>query len=741
MNQQSMFGAALLKGADPTSPSAVLLQELRGQTANRGAIVDSATAKSAISLEGFGESQRIGVEGAITTFRGFAQQAYNAIKAKDKPALGIAQEQAAVISGIAGSAVPEYLKSARYGESALKQSEGLSNDGRELTRVIGHGMIAGAMDTRVPAFEAYDERQNRDAVGFSIAYNLQASRQGEFGEAFFPTVVVNPDQVGFTVQIRLLFAYSEVQRLATGALNAFNRKNLIRAIIDATILAVDQTKIIPVYRTGGTDSSANFVAAITPVTLTVDGAPLTTAPLKIGATFSLLGISQTTAALAAGLEDQTDAIDSSVRLQKVYLHLTKTVASVTTDEYIPFDVSQLPTSDFNAAVQGNTRKLQLNFSTQDLLVTGNMTLTDGTTSTLLAALGTNTARLKFDISGSIVQDTGDTTTMAGAVSVAAVNDNAGNALSTGSGAGATVAAVFVNAAIVGYDLLAYRTNSNRRNRGKLIDIQHVNYLYTVPLLPPISALRPVTSSDANDGNLLSDLVTATRTQTANAAVTALLNAQAMLAAYANSADVINNQPQLFGAASQLVTPAYIADAIDCATTIDSLKSQDRALDLQSLLINRIRDVSFRLYVESGYGPASEAMHEGQPPKPVVIIGTDPIIARYLTLTGDTRLVGDLFDYKIVASFDSRMAGKMLISFGQESSFNSGVPNPLHFGNMAWRPELTLVLPMVRNGAQSLELTVQPSYRHVVNLPLMASITVTNISSVIGSKVPVNMHTV
>ena len=734
-----------MKGSELKSPTEQLLASLVGSTAGRGAFLQPATATAAVALEGYGESHAADVNSAIDTFKSLAKQAYGELNLADKSdRLSIAQESAGAVAGIVAQGAKSYQPQQRFSEASLSKHAGISTNGHEVTTVIGHGNIPGAMDSRVPAMEAYDERENRNVTAYSVAYNLQASRQGEFGEAFFPTVVVAPDQVGFNVAIRLLFAYNEVQRAVTGASNTsqYNRKNLIRAIIDATILAIDQTKIIPVVRTGaGQDSTACFVpsTAIAPVAiLNADGQSVTTAPLAIGApTFSLLGVSQTNAAVGAGLEDQTDALDSSVRLQKIYLHVT----DGTHNEYIPFDVSALPTSDFNAAPQGNTRKLQLNFATKDLLVTGNMQTVTGATSVVLATLGTNVARLKVSINASIVQDTADTDSMAGAVTVNAGYDSSGNALDLTTGAGATVAGVFSGTTVVGYDLLAYRTNSNRRNRGKLIDVQHVNYLYTVPLLPPISALRPVTASDANDGNLLSDLVTATRTQTANAAVTALLNAQSTLAAYANSPDVILQQPQLFGASSQLVTPTYITDAVDCSTSIDSIKSQDRATDLQAVLINKIRDMAFRAWTESGYGPAAEAMYEGQPPKVVVIIGTDPIIARYLTLTGDTRLVGDMFDYKIVPSFDSRMAGKLIFSFGHEASFNSGVPNPLHFGNMAWRPELTLMLPMVRNGAQSMELTVQPSYRHVVNLPIMCSLTVTNIQLVIGSKVAINMHTV
>lgn len=733
---KSLFGNKLGGVKSERTASVELVTKLVGQIAGKATFVDSKVATSAIAMEGYSESATPDIEQAVSSLQALIKQSIHGIR--DIGNLSIAQEEAATIAGFAGTIPKQYNQRANASEQQLKQM--FAQPQGNVKTVVAPNGFDGA--DRL-AMEAFDERQNRNAMAYSVAYNLQASRQSEFGEAFYPTVVVTPDNVGFTVAVRLLFAYSEVIRAASGAKNEFNRQNIIRAIIDSTILAVDQTKLIPVYRQASpanpaTDSYQYFAAGVSPTTLQVDNAPLVTAPLAIGASFSILGICQTNANLAAGQEDQTDAVDSSVRLKNIYIQITGTSGGSPVTEIFEFDVSQLPTSDFNAAPQGNTRLLQLNFNTKALLVTSATKTIAGASSVLLAALGTNSVRLAANVFGSIVQDLGDTSTQASLPTVAAVNDNSGNLLSTASGTGATVAAVFSTASVIGYDLTAYRTNSNRRNRGKLLDIQHVNYLYTIPLLPPITALRPVGDTEADDGNRLSNLITATRVQTANKAVTALLEAKTFLASFAASPDVTVDQPFVFGAASLLVTPAYVSNDIDCATAIDSLTTSQRATDLQTLLMNKIRDMATRLFVSSGFGPASEAMYEGAPPKPVVIIGTDPILYRYLTLTGDLRLLGDMFDYKIVMSYDSRMAGQLIFSFGSESSFNSGVPNPLHFGNMGWKPELTLMMPMVRNGSNVMELTVQPSYRHVNNLPIMGVLNVTNIASVIGGKVALNV---
>ena len=733
---KTLFGNAPGGSLKEVTPSGKLLESFQQHVSGRGSLIPTAAAKSAISMEGYGESSAPDVETALTNLKQMIVQATSGIS--ELKNLKISQEQAAVVGGFAGSAVQEFLRRPALSDADLRASYSRVNEG-VMTAVIGTDTESSS---RRVSLEAFDEKANRTAMTFSVAYNLQASRQSDFGEAFYPTVVVTPDNVGFNMSVRLLYAYSEVQRQTTGALNQFNRQNIIRAIIDSTILAVDQSKLIPVYRSStppnpATDNVNVFAPGITPTTLVVDNQPLITAPYAVGQKFSILGVCQTNAMLAAGMEDQTDAVDSSVRLKNIYIQLGTGAGA----EIIQVDVSQLPTSDFNAAPQGNTRLLALNFNTNSILFNASTQTIAGVPSTHLAALGTASMRLSVQAFGQIVQDLGDTVVNAMAPTVVAVNDNQGNVLSQASGIGATAVAAVDGATVIGYDLIAFRTNSNRRNRGKLLDIQHVNYLYTVPLLPPITALRPVGDTEANDGNLLSNLITATRVQTANAAVTALLNTQAFLAAYANSPDVIANQPTVFGVASNLVVPAYDSQTIDVSTALDSLTSSDRAQDLQVLLMNKIRDMATRLYVNCGYGPASEAMYEGSPPKPLVIIGTDPTIYRYLTLTGDLRYLGDMFDYKIVMSYDQRLSGKLVFSFGSEASLNSGVPNPLHFGNMGWKPELTLMMPMVRNGANVMELTVQPSYRHVTNLPVMGALNILNIQSVIASKVQINNHPV
>lgn len=144
-----------------------------------------------------------------------------------------------------------------------------------------------------------------------------------------------------------------------------------------------------------------------------------------------------------------------------------------------------------------------------------------------------------------------------------------------------------------------------------------------------------------------------------------------------------------------------------------------------------------MITDSGYKVAADAVYDGAAPKPLVIVGTSPTIASYLTLNGDTRTLGDTMDIKIVETYDERIRDQIYIGLGASVNYNSGVPAPLHNGNMAWKPELPIFAPISRNDQISQELTVHPCFRHVQNLPVMGRITVTNLHTVVSSKVAIH----
>lgn len=631
-----------------------------------------------------------------------------------------AQIDAATAAGIMAADVPGFL-------THKVDFPTVATEGMALVPAFGDDVVAN----RAFGLEAYDERENRNATVYSVAYNMQAARQDEFGETHFPTITVTPDNVGFSVTVRMMMVYNELQRNISGALDRFDKKNIIRAIADPTILKNEQTRIVPVYRP---QSAHNFVdpALIAPRTISLEGEAITTAPLAVGKKFSLLGVSQTDALLANGVQDMTDTIDTAIKLTHLHVQVGQDVLS--------FDVSNLPLSEFSYSPQGNYRLMVLNFDTTSVLVNKNTKRADGSPLTTLAAIAANDliVRLNLTMSGSVNIELGDTSVFGNQPNVHTVQNAAGELLDLASAPASDLVTAFENAKIIGYDLKAYRANVNRRQRGQLIDVTSFTQLYNVPLLAPITALRPVTSDGQTDTSDLQALVTATRIRTSNSAVGALLEASRQLREYVDARDVIGTGPDVLGVGRFFVRPTYHEDTIDMNLVVDSIKSHERAADIQAALVSKVRDLAYRMYRDSEYKAAADALAGGLAPVPVVNIGTDPVLARYLTVTGDLRTLGGEFECRIVSTLDRRVAGKIFLTFGVYDENRNVAPNPLNFGNMAWSPELTLTVPITRNGGISKETAVQPRFRFLVNCPIMAVLDVTGIQDVLN-KVPVNMN--
>lgn len=653
----------------------------------------------------------------------------NTRKTLKMPSLGLAQESAAVIGGlIAGNARAVLARSLNTPNTLAQEAARYRN-----CRVVNvPGAIASLHDRpQNLSMEAYDEKANGNVVAYSVAYNADASRQDDFGEQHYPTVTCDQNSLGFTMSIQLHLIQEEVRRTLDGNVNDFGRQNIIRAAVDPDLLRNDQTEIVPVYRDDGSehDTTHHFAPAsdVAPIVRKIDRHDVKTSALKFGAKFDPLGLCQSEALMNAGVMDQTDAIDPAIVMSELYIKL----GAAGGNAVLKYNTANLPLTQFNAAPQGNGRQMTLNFTTEHLRVTSQTKKLDGTPITqLVTALDGYTVRLATSAFGNLLLDRGDTQLNAGPVTVHSITSNSGVQISTKDGAGKAIADLFIGATSAYFSLRMYRTNSNKLNRGQMIDDQTYHQLYAVPTLPPITALRPVGETEANDGERVQALIVTTKMRSSNLAVERHLAYLGTLKEIYNEHDSHLSQPDTLGMARFLVNVAYEehvgANAVDVADVINSLESKDHAENVRSVLTNLIQDMTARLYFKSALLVARQMTLGTGQTKPLVILGTDPYIANYLYVQGDTRTMGDMFDFKVVATMNKNMNGKITVAFGDSSALNSGVPNMLHWGSMLWRPEITAIMPVSRNGRLSNEVTVTPSLLHINHLPIGGIIEVKNI---------------
>lgn len=597
------------------------------------------------------------------------------------------------------------------------------------TAAVGAIPAASDLGRIKPAMESYDEKENRAAAVYTVAYNLQAARQDEFGEAFYPTVTVAPDQQGYHIQIQLVNLINEIRRKTSGDLDNWNRKNIVHVVRNPGLIQSDSTKLVPVYRD---DSKHNFVDATVLATSNVplNGETVTTSALAVGKTFSLLGISQTSFQLDTAMMDETDSIDTDIRLKKVYVKIGEDV--------VGFEVDHIMGSTFVYPVQGDSKRMDVRFETEALQIRPDTKKVGGGDLVTLAPLVAADLHVSLNVGlfGSVVTDIGTTKMTASPVSVAKLVDATGEVFMPSSAAHQAIVDLFADAQVIGYDLDARRTNLNRRSIGQMLETRQESQAYAVPLLSPVTIKRPQGLSDATDASDLAALVTLTRAMASGLAVDELFRARDLLSKYKNDRSKVGDSPMVLGIARHLITPYFDSKKIKVDSTVNSLNSVDLAANIQATMINVIRDMVYTAYQESGYKAANDLLAGGEGQTPEVIIGTDQTLARYLMVTGDLRTIGEGFGVpRIVWTQNDKMKGRIFVTFGVRGAAE-GVPHPLHFGNMAWKPEVTVVLPIHRNGANNKELTVQPSFRHVTNLPILLEITVEGIPETVDTRVPV-----
>ena len=724
---------------DPSVQDVVL-----GTRMTREGFLDSSVDKSTIAA-------------AQSSFSSFSQMLRQA--AANLSAQGIklqpCQESAAAIASIIGRDPVKTFKS----RLRTRAVNGMDDDGNS-TRVVSDGSIfrmapdaqfsraklaARGSNEFVTANEAYDSRDNKTSLMNTIEYNLNASYNNEFSEVLFPTIVCSNDVAGITCTVRLLMVYDAITRNISGAVTNYNKKNVLRAYADYTILQNDVTRLIPVVRPQNASyfvNPARFGSFQVPGS---NGQLVTTAPLLVGTEFDLMGISTPTYMVSAGQTyDMTDSIAPAIKLETLFISVT---GPTQVNGQYPFDAlsvptSNLPYSEFTYPTQDNYQQMVLNFNTTSVVLTPQTVQANGTDLAVLEPMvsGGYSVRLQISASGTVNTERGDTRLISAMVSVSQVFDSTGTSLDLTTGNGLTIANLFANTKVEGFWLDAYLTNSNRRERGQLIDTTWQTQIWNIPLRSPITSISPVSSDGTEDSQHLKALVDITNIRSDNQAMTSLIDSYNHLKSYKALLDPSDEGPDVLGIGRYLIRPTLIEDTIDMLAIVDSLKSQDRATDINAALITKLRQYWYQAYQDSEYKPAADNSLGANSPLPTAILATDLIISQWLKIEGDNQTLGNNFATKVITTVDNRMHGWIYMVAGNfAGDLNSG-PNPLHFGSRGWKAEVVSTLPISRNNTINKEITVQPSWLHFMNCPLMVRIQVINLDKV-QNKMAVDFHTV
>ena len=591
--------------------------------------------------------------------------------------------------------------------------------------------------------EAFDGMQTHNALYFSVAYNLLASRQDEFGEAFFPTIVIDPLQSGLVVENTFAVLMNpNITRTARNDKAKYNKVNIVKIMYDNSVLTLDKNKCIPVYKNDGSldDLFLKDFKSVNKET----GEDIVTAPLKVGEKISMLGISQTESMLAKGEMDNTDALDRSIQLRRVYYTINgKKDGDQDAVETFFFDASAFAYNNFVAAPQGHGKDMVLNFSTAALEINADTIKTaNGTASEIFEALNQPGIKIKVEVrlSGSANTEYGDVEIYGNTMNIVEVRNATGDILPSDDQIVTNVKKFLAKLEIVGYTLDAYRTNSNLRTMGHLITIDRYKQEYQIKLRSGMNMMAPINNETGRDNDIdyLNTQIQTTQLRTSADAVLTLTRYAEFLRNSISSGVAKDLETSGIGRFS--VHPYYKNISLNLSDYVDSLKSVDRLEDIRSAILNKINDEVVQMDINSNYGAAHRVANNNIPTVKTIIIGTDPRIKHYLAGKEDRIKLSSEVEAIVVSTYNYDIAGKIFVTYGVFNNERNTVVNPLNFGNLVWAPTIaTDVIRTVSNSTRR-DLMTMPRYSHIVNLPILLEFNVSDIENVIG-KVTINNHVV
>lgn len=677
-----------------------------------------------ISQESFGEDVSVSTEAHAIYQQIHATAKKYGIESIDTKT-GILDNQltAAAMAAIACADTSTYVKALRR-----VSKEEISSDANVVNVKHSFSGPAGsihAFDTiEGTGLENYNEKSQRDFRVITVGYNLASSKQDEFAERIYPTTVVNPIEGGVIQVLPYIAIMKDVYHQVSGQKLDNQEVNMVEAYRDPSILDDESTDLIPAIDPAGSNSQffVDPALGLEETIVTDQGLSITTAPLKPGVKLDLIGNSNANLLINKGMLDISDTVDPAGRLRALYVMFEGKV--------VKFTVDRLARSVMQPDLIGDTRGAKIEFFSEDLIVTGLTRATDQSATSVITELESRkwTMRLSLGFSMHVSLSRGDSRSSAGEVTVDQIMDENRRRVDLTQGAGKDVVDALTDLEIIGYEVALRFTNTNRRQRGHLLQTRSLQFRHPIPVHAPVT-LPMSTLDEQGPGDVVHALTTNTNMRNSNNAVKRLLNYAAQLKEVTANGFDRPGFGAVEGALSVIMRPTYRYAEINLPQDIDTLKSKDRWEDICSTIMNKVKGVLFPAYRDSNIEAAFRVVSGNQDERPMFILAADKEIANYLMTRGEERLLGPYIEYDIVSTNNELFDGKLMVIPTRKNPQEDDI---LNFGQFFYVPTIVADLPITRTGQQvSREIAAFPFNLHVNNIPFVLEFDVIGLREVMG----------
>ena len=589
--------------------------------------------------------------------------------------------------------------------------------------------------------EAYDDSNFKDAVGYSVVWNIVAARQSNAVENIWPTLTLEPQRSHIEAIVQFQVFHQEVRHKSTGDKVDFGRILMLETIVNGELLDDNIIKCVPVYEETVSDQHFIDPTIIAHREVTVDGETVTTGPLLVGVEHGLLGLSQAAIGGLTGELNSASQLAPMPRMENLYVRITNKNGKASV---VRIDATVLSRGSFVGNQEGNIRDTSLNMNAPGLGLDAKTVDVTGAPAEALAFLRTpafQNHRLEYQLKvyGDCNLETGNTEIQPANGRISSVKIR--QAFGHFSAEKDTVVAKELTDAIskielIAYDIDASRTNIDRRQRGPLTNVTAEFEKYYVRLGSPISTIFPATEAQSNV-DLIAPM-TATRIKNDFYGIKALFRYSEVLSGLAISNDATLPRAPIKAIGRHIMTPYYKHYVISAVDILDSNRSKNKLEDLQHAILNYMRDAIIRGMRDSKLELALQVQTGSADSKHTLAMITNQILGKYLFQLGDTRILGSL-PYPVVADTH---ASELLGTYGSVEHELFIVPtlpgtqaNPLSFGHHLWKPELASTLQVTRDNSTNREIVVQPCNEWHMFCPWILRFTIKDLTHAMTAKTP------
>ncbi|AXF51219.1 putative major capsid protein [Erwinia phage Wellington] len=688
-----------------------------------------------------GESIRRANNDAFTVTRDSAQVKYNSVSGKK---MGFAAQVASNMI-LAASSDPE--------EFATKVATESSNAKYNSYMDVAYPGSAAGDDYGKNPFVGTEYYTNKDLdknLGLTWTLNVRAlETQSKFAETLFPTITVESNDVGITVR-------TKVTTVTRGVLNALlakdsvidDRQPLHNALSNHKVLQDDAIRIVPYVMEDG--SNAEFFVpedVIANETVRLGRVPAyPTNYLSFDKQqLNLFRLAAHPGIVAEGY-DETDEIAPGAALGQILLSVRKAGEDVKDGSLFKLTTRDMQFASFQRPAEGEGRELILNFRHTLFAMNGETLDWQGKAMPALESLKQNDYTLRYVVNVTMslftngqrsgwVEITGKT------LRVDSVVDGTGMSLPIDSGSVKTILDN-IKIDLVGWRFDGTRTNENRRTQGLLLDPVWEQENYKLQYGSPILTKSPV-GVEYDDAERLDDLVSAVNIRNEMLAITQTLNYTEAVRDVFKTMVTQWDKPAIRGLGRHWVGAWYNESDYDVSKVIQSLDTKDALINARQGLMQRLGDQVTRAIQDSRYMPALRLLTADPNALPKVIIATDePTAAMMLLSTGETRLLGDRYDFEVITTNDDRWRVKnqedgswtrRLQWMLKVANVEDGSYCVLNWGNHFWSPIMVTNINIQRNGSTSKELAVQPRNAHICHCPITGVIWVKGITKFVEER--------